>query len=56
MKIIIYKNDKRNIAINGIDYVNYDLPNNKIYFYWTKHKSYSLGLDEFWGMKVKEEE
>ena len=54
MNIIIYKNDGRMLGINGVKYLNYDLSNKKVDFYFTDKKSYSLKLDEFWTMKVRD--
>ena len=54
MNIIVYKNDGKNIAINGIKFLLYDLSNKRVDFYFSEHKSCSLKLDEFWQMKVRE--
>lgn len=55
MNIIIYKNDGRNIGINNVQRIRYDLINKRVDFYFTEHKTYSMSFDEFWEMNVREE-
>ena len=55
MNVIIYMNNGERKFIKGVNFITYDLSAKRVDFFSKDKSSYSLKLDEFWTMKVRED-